>query len=106
MVGTTRTVRNTVRSARADGFGLDVLMLSGAKRQVAWIDVTEAHLRAPATGSGQVWLELKTRGGPPLILISQGRRGLGETRRFAVHQLQQRQIPVQVAVEAEPIIQG
>jgi hypothetical protein len=106
VVGTTRTVRNTVRSARADGFGLDVLMLSGAKRQVAWIDVTGAKLHAPATGSGQVWLKLETRGGSPLILISQGSRGLGETARFAVHQLRQRQIPVQVAVEAEPIIRS
>jgi hypothetical protein len=106
MVGTTRTVRNTVRSARADGFGLDVRMLSGAQRRVAWIDVTGAKLHAPATGSGQVWLKLETRGGPPLILISQGSRGLGETARFAVHQLQQRRIPVQVAVEAEPIIRS
>lgn len=105
-VATTRTVRNTVRSARADGFGLEVRMLSGAQRRVAWIDVTGAKLHAPATGSGQVWLKLKTRGGTPLILISQGSRGLGETARFTVHQLQQRQIPIQVAVEAEPIIRS
>jgi hypothetical protein len=105
-VSTARTVRNTVRSARADGFGLDVRMLSGARRRVAWIDVTGAQLHAPATGSGQVWLKLKTRGGPPLILISQGSRGIGETARFAVHQLQQRQIPVQVEVAAEPIIRS
>ena len=81
-------------------------MLSGAQRRVAWIDVTGAKLHAPATGSGQVWLKLKTRGGTPLILISQGSRGLGETARFTVHQLQQRQIPIQVAVEAEPIIRS
>jgi hypothetical protein len=104
VVGTTRTVRNTVRSARADGFGLEVL--SGAQSRVAWIDVTGAKLHAPATGSGQVWLKLETRGGPPLILISQGSRGLGETARFALHQLQQRRIPVRVAVEAEPIIRS
>jgi hypothetical protein len=105
-VSTTRTVRTTVRSARADGFGLDVRMLSGAQRQVAWIDVMGAHLHAPASGSGQVWLKLSIRGGPPMILISQGSRGVGETARFAIHQLLQRQIPVQVAVAVEPIIRS